>query len=363
MQPATPKVLLDMARIKDLHVRRITRPLRTTFSTALGKKEHLTSVLVTVALDDGNSGTGEVPTSFAFRHETLEAIGHVLEEARHRLKGLAIEGWSTIVGEFRKTHIDTPMTVSGLEVALFRAYLSRNSISEHGYWGGSLTQLKTDITIPCTPDRQSVERWIRGAAAQGFIAYKLKVGGQEAEDERLLCLVHSALRVQVPGFRLRLDGNQGYQATAFLRFLNHIEKNGYPIELFEQPLLKDDFKGYEKIRNKSLIPIFLDESILSVDDARRAINNNLCDGINIKVAKSGLKESSDIIDLARRAGKKLMIGCMIETMVGLSASVFLAAGTGVFDYVDLDSVHFLYGRKAYPGIDIAGPTITVHQGS
>jgi L-Ala-D/L-Glu epimerase len=352
-----------MARIKDLHIRRITRPLRTTFSTSLGDKQHLTSILVTVALDDGNSGTGEVSTSFAFRHETLEVIGHVLREARYRLKGLVIEDWSLWVGDFRKDHIDVPMTVSGLEVALFRACLSQHSISEHAYWGGSLTRLDTDVTIPYTPDRRSVERWIGAAAARGFTAYKLKVGGHREEDEELLSLVHSILLALVPGFRLRLDGNQGYRVAAFLRFLNHIEASGYVVELFEQPLPKGDFKGYEKIRNKSGIPILLDESILSVDDARRAIDNNLCDGINIKVAKSGLRESSIIIDLARRAGKKLMIGCMIETMVGLSAPIFLAAGKGVFDYIDLDSVHFLYGPNAYPGIDIAGPTITVYQGS
>jgi L-Ala-D/L-Glu epimerase len=135
------------------------------------------------------------------------------------------------------------------------------------------------------------------------------------------------------------------------------------VEVFEQPLRRDDFKGYEKIVKTSSILILLDESILTIDDASRAIDNNLCDGVNIKIAKSGIAQSSAILDLARRSGKRLMMGCMIETMVGLSAAIFLAAGTGAFDFIDLDSTHFLHGRNAYPDVDIAGPTISVGQRS
>jgi L-alanine-DL-glutamate epimerase-like enolase superfamily enzyme len=287
----------------------------------------------------------------------------VLDEARRRLKGLSIDDWAAWVEGFRKEFIDTRMTVSGIEVALFRACLSRQGVTEHTYWGGSRDLLETDITIPFTGDLRVVEEWINAAAAKGFTAYKLKVGGKRDQDERLLLLVHGALQARVPGFRLRLDGNQGYSAASYRHFLSHIEKNAYAVELFEQPLPKDDFNGYEEIMKSSSISIFLDESVLNPDDATRAIDNNLCDGINIKIAKSGIKESSAILDLAMRAGKKLMIGCMIETMVGLSAAVSLAAGTDAFDFIDLDSVHFLYGRNAYPGIDIKGPTISVDQKS
>jgi hypothetical protein len=50
---------------------------------------------------------------------------------------------------------------------------------------------------------------------------------------------------------------------------------------------------------------------------------------------------------------------MIETMVGLSAAVFFAAGAGAFDFIDLDAVHFLYGENAYPGIGIVGPSFFI----
>jgi L-Ala-D/L-Glu epimerase len=74
----------------------------------------------------------------------------------------------------------------------------------------------------------------------------------------------------------------------------------------------------------------------------------------VKIAKSGIAESLEIVRLARAHGLKLMIGCMTETMVGLSAAIYCAAGSAAFDYVDLDGVHFLHHRNHYRNITIEG---------
>jgi L-alanine-DL-glutamate epimerase-like enolase superfamily enzyme len=251
------------------------------------------------------------------------------------------------------------MTVSGLEVALFRASLQEEGVSEYAHWGMARTRLETDITIPFLDDEGLLFRWIASAIGQGFVTYKLKVSGNMERDRAVLALIYRALTAKVPGFRLRLDGNQGYRAVSCLDFLKHLEKMRYDIELFEQPLRKDDFHGFEEIRDRGRIPIILDETVLSFDDAKRAIDNRLGGGINVKLAKSGIEESLKIMELARQNKMKLMAGCMIETMVGLSAAMFLALGTGFFDYIDLDSVHFLFGRNTYPGLSIKGPVISI----
>jgi L-alanine-DL-glutamate epimerase-like enolase superfamily enzyme len=348
-----------MTRISDVRFHRIVRPLKTTFSTSLGQKMHTTSVLVTALLENGKTGTGEAPTSLAFRNESPETIVRTIAEARGRLKGLSIDDWAAWIEGFRKERTDVPMTASGLEVALFRACLNEHDVEEHSYWGGAVSRLETDITIPYVFDRNVLTGWIRNAAQKGFTAYKLKVGGEREADGRLLSLVWETLAREAPGFRLRLDGNQCYSVTTFLRFLEDIEKGGFRVELFEQPLKKGDFRGYEEAMKRTPLPIILDESVITLEDAARAIDNNLCDGFNVKIAKSGLSESARILRKALASGKRLMVGCMIETMAGLSAAIFLAAGTGAFEFVDLDSVHFLYGKKTYPGIDVAGPVISI----
>ena len=351
-----------MIPIEDVRFREVSRPLRTPFSTSLGRKRDLRSMLVSVRLAGGASGTGEVPTSIAFEAETLSVIRKVLVEAREAIRGSSIDGYGELVDRLRITYPSAFMTVSGLEVALFRAFLASRSIPESSYWGDRCSGLETDITIPFFTDEQRLDRWIDWTISRGFKIYKLKVSGEVEQDMAILSRLHRALEKRVPGFVLRLDGNQGFTPATFLAMSRRLEKSAMAIELFEQPLPGDDLRGYEKIRAYGSIPIILDETIRRASDARRAVENNLCDGMNIKIAKSGLAESMKIAALARESDKRLMIGCMTETMVGLSAAVFLAAGTGYFDYIDLDGSHFLFGKPTYPDITTQGPFFTITRG-
>lgn len=348
-----------MSRIKAVLAREVVRPLRTTFSTSLGQKQFIHNMLVTVILDDGRKGTGEVPTSFAFKDETLPVIIGTLRAASKRMKGVSIGDYMALIRELRTRFPGARMTVSGLGTALFRAFLSTEGRDELGHWGGRQRRLETDITIPFLTDREAVNAWAGYLAKKGFTSYKLKVSGRVEEDMYVLSLLHSALRPRAGSFRLRLDGNQGYTAETFMDLVGLIEKQGYEVELFEQPLKKDDLRGLVRIRGRCPYPVILDEAVVTLADARRVIDHDLCDGVNVKLAKSGVDESKEILDYAQRCGKKVMIGCMMETVIGLSAAVFLAAGTGRFDFVDLDSIYFLYGQNRYPGISVDAPAFLI----
>jgi L-alanine-DL-glutamate epimerase-like enolase superfamily enzyme len=343
-----------MSEIEKISFREIVRPLRTTFSTSLGQKDVMRSVIVEVMLKDRSSGLGECPTSFVLKEETIPAIKGIIHEVGPELKGLPIDRYSERIGRFRKLYPRNPMTVSGLEVALFRASLSHQGISEHDRFGGKSKALETDITIPYTTDLEALKRWMEYAFKKRFTLYKLKVSGHIDEDKRLLSEAHRLLKNHLDTFAIRLDGNQGFTEKTYLHFVDLLIKNDYRIELFEQPLPKDDRKGLKEIKKRSPVPIILDETVFDVADLGRAIDDDLGHGINIKVAKSGISESLRLYEGAKKYGLKLMIGCMVETMVGLSAGINLAAGAGGFDYIDLDAIHFLRHRKSYGTIDITG---------
>jgi L-alanine-DL-glutamate epimerase-like enolase superfamily enzyme len=347
-------------KIEEIRFRQTVRPLRTTFATALGGKGTLRSVLVAVTTDGGAAGVGEVPTSAAFKDESIGAIALVLRKARVRLRGADVDDWPSLAADLRAEFPGARMTLSGLEAALFRAAIGQRGTAEHLYWGGRTRTIETDITLPFLPDTAALSGWIDYATRKGFTAYKLKISGDLEADRRIVSFVYGLLGQKGRPFRLRLDGNQGYGRESFLAFMDFIGKGRYEIELFEQPLRKDDFDGLAYIKERSPVPIILDESVVSARDARRAADHGLCHGINVKLAKSGIGGSMEILELAGREGMKLMAGCMIETMVGLSGAIFLAAGTGAFDYVDLDAVHFLYGKNSYPGIRIEGPSFIVY---
>jgi len=343
-----------MRRVRQIHYRKITRPTRTVFATSLGSKSAITSVMVEVKLDGGASGLGEVPTSFSFPLETPEAIARVLRESRSMMRSMSIEDYPDVLAKLRENYSEFHMTLSGLEVALFRAMLTLGGKSEFAHWGGRLRRLETDITVPFTPGGAGLGPWLDRAADNGFTTFKVKVSGEVEADLAFLRWACEQLKRKVGQFKIRLDGNQGYTHQSYRRMLDALARAKIAVELFEQPLRWDDFAGLKRIRRYGDVPLILDETVFDADACRRVIDEDLGDGVNIKIAKSGIAGSAEICELARSAGLKLMIGCMTETMVGLSAGIYLAAGTGAFDYVDLDGVHFLFaGRRSGP-ITVAG---------
>ena len=356
-------LIFVVALIREIRFRQVLRPLKTTFATALGRKRVMRSVLVTASTDSGAEGAGEVPTSAAFKGETIGAICRVLKEAAGKVVGEEVDGWASLVAGLRAYFPRARMTLSGLDTALFRAALSERGVSEHLYWGGRAQRIETDITLPALRNSAVLAQWTDRAVRQGFTAYKLKATGKVERDLEVVALVYGLLKRTSGSFTMRIDGNQGYTRDAFLAFADALQKSRYEIELFEQPLRKDDFDGLAYIKERSPAPIILDESVTGVQDAQRVVDNNLGDGINVKIAKSGIGESMQIIEMARRHHMKLMAGCMIETMVGLSAAIFMASGSGAFDFVDLDAVHFLYGRNVYPGIEREGRAFIVRSAS
>jgi L-alanine-DL-glutamate epimerase-like enolase superfamily enzyme len=352
-----------ISEIKHIHFKEVIRPLRTIFSTSLGKKDMMKSVIVKVVLKDGSHGLGECPTSFALKQETIPAIRGILNEVSPGLIDTPIDKYENKIERLRRKYAHYPMTTSGLEVALFRACLSNKKVSEHNYWGGCAKRLETDITIPFIPDAELLSRWMKYVLSKRFRIYKLKVSGNVEQDKKLISIVYRMLKGNLKTFTLRLDGNQGYTEKTFSQIINYIEKEGYRIQLFEQPLPKNDYKGLREIKKYSPIPIILDETVLTVKDLQRAIEDNLCDGVNIKIAKSGISESLKILEYAKKYKLTLMIGSMIETMVGLSAGIYCASGTGIFDYIDLDSIHFLHHKNQYGNINIKGSRFIIANGS
>jgi L-alanine-DL-glutamate epimerase-like enolase superfamily enzyme len=112
-------------------------------------------------------------------------------------------------------------------------------------------------------------------------------------------------------------------------------------------------------RKKSKVPLMADESILTPADAAKVFNADAADGVVIKIAKSGLLGALDIIQTAKRFNKKLAIGCMEESKLGLAASVHLACGTGAFDGFDLDSAFLVDESPQRGGCRLKGPRLSV----
>ena len=121
----------------------------------------------------------------------------------------------------------------------------------------------------------------------------------------------------------------------------------YGVELIEQPTKPDDLAGLKHIREHSELPIIADESVKRASDVPALVGS--VDGINIKLVKcGGLLEALRMIHTARAHGLLVMIGCMIESSLGITAAAHL---TPLVDYADLDG-NLLISSDPYSGVTL-----------
>jgi L-alanine-DL-glutamate epimerase-like enolase superfamily enzyme len=134
----------------------------------------------------------------------------------------------------------------------------------------------------------------------------------------------------VTGARLVADANCGWSEAQTLDLLPALADLG--LEWLEQPLPEEDLEGLRRIRAASPLPIFADEPVRTARDIVRLAG--CVDGVNIKVMKAGgLREARRMIAVARAHDLQVMLGCMIETSLGITASAHLAP---LVDWADLD---------------------------
>ncbi len=163
----------------------------------------------------------------------------------------------------------------------------------------------------------------------GYPILKVKVG--TARDEDVLRLI----REERPDAVVRVDANTAWSVKEAIARLPLLEE--YGVELLEQPVPARDIDGLRRIRDRTRIPVFADESCRTADDIPRLAG--AVDGINIKLAKCGsLREAVRMVHVARAHGLRVMLGCMVETTLGIAAAIQLAP---LADVADLDGAALL----------------------
>lgn len=311
-------------------------PLKRPFVTAQGRKTSTVNVGLTLRLKGGAEGYGEASSSIALKHLTPAALEAALSRLAARAKGRDVREWRALVDEAWEKEGGLSPAVAAFEGALLSALAAQSGGTLRELFGGALKEVESDLTLSAWTEPGLTRAAAAEAAREGFRVLKVKVGGAYAEDlARLKEAVAGA-----PKARLLLDGNQGLTRDGALRLTDAALKLA-PVDLLEQPLPKHDLKGLAYVAKRCPVPVALDESVSSPQTAVAALDCGAATAINIKAAKSGFSRSLGIAAVARAAGVPLMIGCMAETARGLAASAALAAGTGFFRFVDLDSDHLL----------------------
>ncbi|XP_068642389.1 L-Ala-D/L-amino acid epimerase isoform X2 [Aristolochia californica] len=330
-------------------------PLVAPFTIASSRLDQVENVAIRLELRNGSVGWGEAPVlPFVTAEDQKIAIEKANEasEMLVRAPSMTLKSALLEIGAFLPGHQFASVR-AGVEMALIDAAASSIRIPLWRLFGGVLNSITTDITIPIVSPTEAAELAAK-YFKQGFSTLKLKVGKNLEADIEVL----RAIRGAHPNCSFILDANEGYTALEAVEVLDKLHEMGVTPILFEQPVHRDDWEGlahvYKVAKHKYGISVAADESCRSLLDVKKIIYGNLADVINIKVAKVGVLGALEIIEVAREAGIKLMIGGMVETRLAMGFAGHLAAGLGCFKYIDLDTPLLLAEDPVIGGYEVSG---------
>lgn len=348
---------MKIFQIGSLEFSRVRVPLKAPFVTALGRKTETENVRVLVRLRGGAEGRGEASSSVVYAHlapARLEAAARRLGE---RLRGRDVRRWRRLATELFERCGEATPAAAALEAAILDAWSAQLGVPLYRLFGGRRDSVETDLTLSAWPAPQAAEA-ARDALRRGFKTLKIKVGtGPKADWER----VRAAASRGRP--EVILDGNQGMTERTARALVDRCLAEGIRVSVLEQPLPRGDVSGLRRLSRACPVPVAADESARSPREALEVLSSGAARAINVKAAKTGYAASLEIVAVAAAAGADLMIGCMQETSLGLSASVHLACGTGAFRWVDLDSDVLLAEPRAEGRYRRDGPVVRVSSNS
>ncbi|MGY2078679.1 dipeptide epimerase [Modestobacter sp. SYSU DS0657] len=198
-------------------------------------------------------------------------------------------------------------------------------------------QPATSFTIGISTVEETVARVRR---APGFEVYKVKVGGPD-DLGRL-----EAIRAVSPA-RLRVDGNEGWTLDGVRELLPRLREIG--VEMIEQPFPAADLDSFARYRElPDRLPVFLDEGCTDLASVPPAAG--YADGVVVKLAKcGGIREAHRMVHAAAALGLRVMLGCMIESQLGIAQAAQLGP---LADLADLDG-HLLVSDQPFTGLGLA----------
>ena len=178
-----------------------------------------------------------------------------------------------------------------------------------------------------------------GKVGGRFKRLKLKLGARDGRDVERVRAVRDA--TDSP---LQVDVNEAWSLEEALDALPQLAELG--VEYCEQPLPAGDPGGAD-LKDRSPIPIYVDEDCHTLADVARCAER--AHGINVKLAKSGgIREAVRMTHAARALGLGCMLGCMVESGLGIAAGAQIAS---LFDHVDLDG-NILIAHDPWPGVQL-----------
>jgi O-succinylbenzoate synthase len=335
-------------KIERVELREICLPLAYVHETGLSITTSKRIVLVRVHAD-GVTGWGEATCwEPFFSHETPETAWHILSD--FLIPWTLGREWvsaSELAPLFRPIRGHN-MAKAALENALWDIEAQQAGMPLAQCVGGTRREVLCGVSVAIPRSVGDLLEQIRQKLDAGYQRIKMKI--KPGWDVEVLAQV----REKFPEIPLMVDANGAY-SLADLPHLKLLDR--FHLMMIEQPLGWDDIVDHAKLQRELETPICLDESILSADDARKAIEIGACKIINIKLGRvGGFTSARQIHEVCRASDVPVWCGGMLESGIGRSHNIAMSALPGFSLPGDLGA------SRRYWKEDIIDPEVTVTAG-
>lgn len=333
---------------------RVDLRLNHTFTIAHDSRDVQPTLIV--ELRDGLlRGYGEA-TATRYYGITIDGMVAALERIRPQIEAADLTDPALFWSDMQPHLANNPFALCALDQAAWDLWAKRQGQPLYKLWNLDTSRSPiTNYTIGLDTPGRMVEKM------QEFPwpLYKIKLGWPESDVETVRTLRSHTDAV------FRVDANCGWTAPDAIAWSHQLAELG--VEFIEQPLPAGDWAGAKAVFDASALPIIADESCIVESDVDRCAG--YFHGVNIKLTKcGGITPARRMITRARERGLRVMVGCMTESSVGISA---IAQLLPLLDYADLDGslliandpatgVTFDNGQIVYASDNGTGVRLTVN---
>ncbi len=312
----------------ELILHNYTLKLRNPFNIARDSYDIRENAIVELR-DGGFSGFGETITNTYYK-VSVESIKEKIEALRSKIESYVFDTPENFWNFLANDLVEDPFVQCAIDNAAHDLYGRKKGLPSYKIWGLDIANVPiSNYTIGI----DSIEKMVSKMHDFPWVLYKIKLG--TAND---LAIVEALRKETTVPFRV--DANCGWSAAETIYNSKYLKDLG--VEFIEQPLKADNWDGMKEVFEKSHLPIIADESCIREHDVAKC--KGFFHGINIKLVKcGGLTPARRMISEARALNMKVMVGCMTESSIGMSAIGHLLP---LLDYVDMDGALLLQNDPA-----------------
>ncbi|MEK4229487.1 o-succinylbenzoate synthase [Solibacillus sp. FSL H8-0538] len=337
-------------KINEITIRHVQMKLKDPFTTSFGTFDNKDFLLLEARDVDGTIGWGESVAFHSpwYNEETLKTNWHMLEDFLIPMVLHKEINHPDEINEMFSAIRKNNMAKSTIEGAVWDIYAQQTNQSLAQALGGKKEEIEVGISIGIQSSIEKLLTLVDGYVKEGYKRIKVKIKpGWDVEVMR-------TLREKFPTVAFMADANSAYRLED-IDILKQLD--AFNLTMIEQPLASDDIIDHATLQKQIQTPICLDESIHSLEDARKAIELGSTRIINIKIGRvGGLTESKKIHDYCEEKGIPVWCGGMLESGIGRAHNVALTTLTNFILPGDTA------GSNRYWEKDIIEPEVIVEDG-